>query len=118
MNATDIRNTYRALPCNDLVAEVKYLGPTNHRGSRWKATIPAYDYRDARPQHVAYTDYALSNAENAYAAVLQLIEKMHAEGFCQINDRCTFDFEIVAEINIGAHGDKFGFLIRQKWHDN
>ena len=117
MNATDIRSNYRALPCNDLVAEVKYLGPTARRGSRWKATIPAYDYRDARPQHVAHTDHGLSNAENAYSAVLQLIEKMRAAGFCQINDRSAFDFEIVAEVNIGGHSDKYGFLIRQNWHD-
>ena len=117
MDTTDIRNAFRALPCSDLVAEVKYLGPTNRLGSRWKATIPAYNYRDDRLQHVAYTDCGLSHAENAYSAVLQLIEKMRAAGFCQINDRVAFDLEIIAEVNIGACDSKYGFLIRQNWHD-
>jgi hypothetical protein len=48
--------------------EVKYLGATNHRGSRWKATAAAGSIT------VGY-DYELNANENAEAVAVELAEK-------------------------------------------
>ena len=50
--------------------EVRYLGPTNHRGSRWVATS-ASGHRLVVPQ-----DYALDPSDNAASAALALARKL------------------------------------------
>lgn len=49
--------------------QVKYLGPTNTLGSRWKATA------DAGSVTVSYY-HALSSEQNAEAAMLALVKKL------------------------------------------
>jgi hypothetical protein len=48
--------------------EVKYFGPTNNRGSRWKATAAAGSVS------VSY-DYSLNSTDNAVAAAKALVDK-------------------------------------------
>jgi len=52
-------------------ALVKYLGPTNHRGSRWKATI----MRDAETKWSATASYE----EGPIVAVEKLLEKQNLD---------------------------------------
>ena len=53
--------------------EVKYLGPTNHRGSRYKATAAAGNIT------VDY-DYGLNTEDNAKRAAVALVEKFEWTG--------------------------------------
>lgn len=51
--------------------EVKYLGPTNYRPSRWKATC---DHPEGRLT-VSY-DHGLNSSDNALAAAKALLKKV------------------------------------------
>jgi hypothetical protein len=53
--------------------EVKYFGPTNYKGSRWKATAAAGSVT------VGY-DYALNSTDNALAAAQALVDKFEWGG--------------------------------------
>lgn len=54
--------------------EVKYLGPTNYRGSRYKA------YTGNGQALTVNADYALNPEENAEIAALELKNKMNWNG--------------------------------------
>ena len=102
----------------DMVAEVKFLGPTDYRGSRWKATIPAYNragfHGKGEITHTLPVDYGLSNLENAYNAVTALIEKIAQQ--TSPPSGVWLQLQIISELNIGQ--DKIGFRIRQTWHNH
>jgi hypothetical protein len=71
----------------------KYIGPTNHRGSRYKATIDRGG--DFKYQATVSYDYALDTEGNAVEAVKALIEKI------DLNQYGVWDSFIVA---YGPHG--------------
>lgn len=54
--------------------QVKYLGPTNTKGSRWKATSAAGSVTISH-------DYELSNERSAEAAMLELVNKFGWDEF-------------------------------------
>ena len=57
----------------------KYLGPTNYRGSRYKATIDRGN--DPQPQATVSYDYALDPEGNAIEAIKALIKKADLNEF-------------------------------------
>ena len=57
----------------------KYLGPTNHRGERYKATIDRGN--DPQPQAIVSYDYALDPEGNAIEAIKALIKKADLNEF-------------------------------------
>jgi len=71
----------------------KYIGPTNYRGSRYKATIDRGG--DFKHQATVYYDYGLDPEGNAVEAIKALIEKTG------LNEFGIWDTFIVA---YGPHG--------------
>jgi hypothetical protein len=71
----------------------KYIGPTNHRGSRYKATIDRGG--DFKYQATVSYDYALDPEGNAVEAIKALIEKTG------LNEFGIWDSFVVA---YGPHG--------------
>ena len=68
---------YRDLPTGFLI-KVRYLGPTNHKGSRWAATYKRSSdqtFRAVTPCHGTSHD---DNA-NGYAAALACLAKINAD---------------------------------------
>lgn len=60
-----------------MAIETKYLGPTNYRGSRIKATARDTFYCDERPKSVTVPlDYALDTDANHERAALALLPKV------------------------------------------
>lgn len=59
--------------------QVKFLGPTNTKGSRWKAFV------DGGNQVTVSTDYALNSDENALQAATKLLYKMGWNDNSKIN---------------------------------
>ena len=58
---------------------VKYLGPTNYKGSRYKATIDQGG--DFKHQATVSYDYALNEEDNAVEAVRELVEKANLNDY-------------------------------------
>ncbi len=58
------------------IVSVKYCGPTNTRGSRWRVS-----HRDCPSTYVAY-DHSVSPSDNARAAAQNWINRINPWQFC------------------------------------
>lgn len=76
--------------------QIKYLGPTNTRGSRWKAWVEYYG------AHTVPYDHALNSEANARLAAKGLIDK-HGLGW------------VIARIDTLPNGDYVACLGGYEW---
>lgn len=67
---------------------MKYLGPTNHKGSRWKASCAARSLTLSQ-------DYEVNGTENATLAARALVEKMGWHGHYQGGQDHKGDYQFV-----------------------
>ena len=90
--------------------KVKYCGPTDYRGTRWKASFT--QRYDEKPIYIYHPqDYSVDGTENAILACNKLIEKhsekfvvqdtlptIKAQSYCQKNGEYVFVCNLLKEV--------------------